>query len=191
MYMTLNKIIARRISTQMEEQNLLPAEQSRCDPWTRRCKDQLMLSKVTYEDCNMRKKNLCIAWTDYQKASDSVPCGLVENSIELVGAKSKSVRFWKSSMEKWNNRASANNQAGGNAFTAHSDTKRNIPGGIFLAITLLYNTYPINTWADQNWLQISSTWSWDENKSPYTDHLKLLGTSEERFGEWNTNYGSN
>jgi hypothetical protein len=26
-------------------------------------------------------------------------------------------------------RASANNKAGSNAFTAHSDTKRNIPGG--------------------------------------------------------------
>jgi len=91
--MTLNKIIARRISTQMEEENLLPAEQRGRDPGTRRCKDQLMLSRVIYEDCKMRKKNLSIAWIDYQKASDSIPCGLVENSIELVGANSKIVRF--------------------------------------------------------------------------------------------------
>jgi len=90
--MTLNKIIARRISTQLEEQNLLPAEQRGCDPGTRRCKDQLMLSKVIYEDCKM-KKHLSIAWIDYQKASDSVPCGLVENSIELVGVNCKIVRF--------------------------------------------------------------------------------------------------
>jgi len=60
MYMTLNKIIARRISTQLEEQNLLPAEQRGCDPGTRWCKDQLMLSKVIYEDCKM-KKHLSIA----------------------------------------------------------------------------------------------------------------------------------
>jgi hypothetical protein len=89
-----------------------------------------MLSKVIYEDCEMRKKNLSIAWIDYQQASDSVPCGLVENSTELVGPNSEIV--------------------GNNAFTAHSDTKRNIPGGLFLAITLLYNTYPINTQADQS-----------------------------------------
>jgi hypothetical protein len=43
----------------------------------------------------------------------------------------------------------------------------------------LYNTYPINTQADQSWLWISSTCSWEENKSPYTDHLKLLSASEE------------
>jgi hypothetical protein len=41
----------------------------------------------------MRKKNLSIAWTDYQKAFDSIPCGLIENSIELVGENSKIVRF--------------------------------------------------------------------------------------------------
>ena len=47
-------------------------------------------------------------------------------------------------------RASANNKSGRSAFTVHSDMKRNIPGGLFLAITLLYNTYPINTQADQS-----------------------------------------
>jgi hypothetical protein len=91
--MKLNEIIARRISTHLEEQNLLPAEQKGCHHGARRCKDQLTLSKVIYEDCEMRKKNLSITWIDYQKASDSVPCGLVENSIQLVGANSKIVRF--------------------------------------------------------------------------------------------------
>jgi len=61
--MTLNKIIARRIATHLEEQNLLPAEQRGCHHGTRRCKDQLILSKVTYEDCEMSKKNLRIAST--------------------------------------------------------------------------------------------------------------------------------
>jgi hypothetical protein len=93
MYMTLNKIIARRIATHLEEQNLFPAGQRRCHHRTGRCKDQLMLSKVIYEDCEMRKENLNIAWIDYQQASDSVPCGLVENSIELIGANGEIVRF--------------------------------------------------------------------------------------------------
>ena len=89
---TLNEIIARRISTHLEEQNL-PAEQRGCHHGTRGYKDKLMLSKVIYEDCEMMKKNLSITWIDYQKASDNVPCGLVENSIQLVGANSKIVRF--------------------------------------------------------------------------------------------------
>jgi hypothetical protein len=92
MYITLNKIIAR-ISIHLEEQNLYPAEQKGCHPGTRGYKDQIMLPKAIYEDCKMRKKNLSIACIDYQKAFDSFPCGLVENSIELVAANSKIVRF--------------------------------------------------------------------------------------------------
>jgi len=68
------------------------------------CKDQLMISKAIYEDCQRRNKNLSIAWIDYQKAFDSVPHSWVEKSIELVGVNSKIVRFCKLSMEKWNTR---------------------------------------------------------------------------------------
>lgn len=32
----------------------------------------------------MRNRNLSVAWTDYQKAFDSVPHSCVENSIELI-----------------------------------------------------------------------------------------------------------
>jgi hypothetical protein len=92
-YKITNKIIARRISIHLEKQNLYPAEQKGCHPGTRGYKDQIMLPKAIYENYKMRKKNLSVAWIDYQKAFDSFPCGLVENSIELVAANSKIVRF--------------------------------------------------------------------------------------------------
>ena len=57
-----------------------------------------------YEDCRRRNKNLSIAWTDYQKAFDSVLHSWVEKSIEFVGMNSKIVRFCKLFMEKWNTR---------------------------------------------------------------------------------------
>ena len=63
-----------------------------------------MISKVIYEDCRRRNKNLSIAWIDYHKAFDSVPHSWVEKSIELVVVNSKIVRFCKLSMEKWNTR---------------------------------------------------------------------------------------
>ena len=63
-----------------------------------------MISKTIYEDCRRRNKKLNIAWIDYQKAFDSVPHSRVEKSIELVGVKSKIVRFCTLSMEKWNTR---------------------------------------------------------------------------------------
>jgi len=65
---TLTGIIAKRISTHLEEQSLLPAEQKGCRPGSKRCKDQLMISKTIYEDCRTRNKNLSIDWIDYQKA---------------------------------------------------------------------------------------------------------------------------
>ena len=48
------------------------------------------------------KKNLSIAWIDYQKACDSFTLRRVEKSIALVGVKCKIIIFYKLSMEKWN-----------------------------------------------------------------------------------------
>jgi len=104
MYKTLTGITAKRISTHLEEQSLLPAEQKEYHPGSKGCKDQLIISKAIYEDCRRGNKNLSIDWIDYQKAFDSVPHSWVEKSIELVGVKIKIVRFCKPSMEKWNTR---------------------------------------------------------------------------------------
>ena len=72
MYKTLTGIIAKRNSTHLEEQNLLPAEEKGCHTGIKGCKVQLMISKAIYEDCK-RNKNLSIAWINYLKAFDSVP----------------------------------------------------------------------------------------------------------------------
>ena len=61
MYKTLTRIIAKRISTHLEEQSFLPAEQKGCHPGSKGCKDQLMISKVIYEDCRRMNKYLNIA----------------------------------------------------------------------------------------------------------------------------------
>jgi hypothetical protein len=103
MYKTLTGIIVKRISTHLEEQRLVPAEQKGCHPGSKGCKELLMISKAIYEDCR-RNTNLSIAWIDYQKAFDSVPHSWVEKSIALVAVNSKIVRFCKLSMEKWNTR---------------------------------------------------------------------------------------
>jgi len=102
MYKTVTGIIAKRISTHFKEQSFLPAERKGCHPGSKGCKDQLMISKIIYEDCRTRNRNLNIASIDYQKASDSLPHSWVENSTALVGMNSKIVRFCKLSMEKWN-----------------------------------------------------------------------------------------
>jgi len=51
MYKTLTGMTAKRISTHLEEQNLQPAEQKGCHPGSEGCKDQLIISKVIYDNC--------------------------------------------------------------------------------------------------------------------------------------------
>jgi hypothetical protein len=133
----------------LEDQSLLPAEQKGCHLGSKGCKDQLMISKTIYEDCRRRNMDLIITWIDYQKAFDSVPHRWVEQSIELVGVNSKIIRFCELTMEKWNTRIFLN-ETGSNAVTTHSDTKRNIPSGLSLAITLLHSTHSINKRAEQS-----------------------------------------
>jgi len=90
-YKTLTGIITKRISTHLEEQRLLPAEQKGCHPGSKVCKDQLVISKTIHGNCRRRNKNLSIAWIDYQKAFDRVPHSWVEKTIEFVGVDSKIV----------------------------------------------------------------------------------------------------
>jgi len=97
MYITIIGIIAKRISTYVEEQNLPPAQQKGCHPGSKDCKDQLMISKAKCEDCKRRNKNLSIAWIDYQKAIDSIPHSWVEKSTELVGV--ELLDQWRNGMQ--------------------------------------------------------------------------------------------
>jgi hypothetical protein len=64
MYKTLTGIIDKNISTHLEDQSLLPAEQKGCHPERKICKYKLMISKAIYQDCRRRNKNLRTAWID-------------------------------------------------------------------------------------------------------------------------------
>jgi hypothetical protein len=103
MYKTLTGKIARRISSHLEH-NLLPPEQKGNHSGSRGCKDQLLISKAISEDSKKRKKNSSIAWTDYQKAFDSIPHSWIEKSTEMLRVNNKIINFCKSSMEKWSTR---------------------------------------------------------------------------------------
>jgi hypothetical protein len=63
----LTGIIARNISSHLEERSLLSAEQGGCHSGSRGCKDQLLVWKTIFEDYRKRRKNLSIAWIVCQK----------------------------------------------------------------------------------------------------------------------------
>jgi hypothetical protein len=57
----------------MDDENLIPKEQNGCYRGSKGCKGQLLISKAILQECKRSKKNLSMAWIDYQKASDRVP----------------------------------------------------------------------------------------------------------------------
>jgi len=179
MYKTLTGIEAKRISTHLEEQSLLPAEQKGCHPGSKGCKDQLMISDAIYEDCRRRNKNLSVAWIDYQKAFDSVPYSRVEKSIELVGVNSKIVRFCKLSMEKENTKLILKTKQEVMQLQPFQIRRGIFPGDslspLLFCIALIPLTNELNR-ADYGY-QVHGT----ERKISqllYMDDLKLLGRNE-------------
>jgi hypothetical protein len=74
----------------MHGENLIPKEQKGCCSGTKGCKDQLIISKAILQGCKRRKKNLSMAWIDYQKAFDRVPHSWIIKSLELIGINKKS-----------------------------------------------------------------------------------------------------
>jgi hypothetical protein len=88
----------------MDDQNLIPKEQKGCRNGTKGCKDQLLISNALLHECKRRKKNLSMAWTDYQKAFDRVPHSCITKSLELIGINNKVISFTKKVMPQWRTR---------------------------------------------------------------------------------------
>jgi hypothetical protein len=74
-YKMLTVITATKFSTHLEEHNLLPAEPKGCHPGSKGCKDQLLISKTIFEDCNKRKKE--ITWPGLTTKKHLKECHIV------------------------------------------------------------------------------------------------------------------
>ena len=64
-YNVLTSINAERTYRHLEENNLMPVEQKGCRKGSYGCKDQLLISKMTLEECQNKRKNLSTVWIDY------------------------------------------------------------------------------------------------------------------------------
>jgi len=79
-------------------------------------------------------------------------------------------------------KASFKYKAGSNTVVTHSDTKRNIPRGLFFAVTHLYSTYSTNKQAEQLIVDIKYTELRGKiSNFLYINDLKLLGRNEDNL----------
>jgi hypothetical protein len=69
----------------MEDKSLTRKEQKGCCRGSKGCKDQLLISKTILQECKRRKNNLCMAWSDYQKAFDRVPHRWIIKYLGIIG----------------------------------------------------------------------------------------------------------
>jgi hypothetical protein len=93
--------MSRCMQKYVENENLIPKEQKWYYIGTKGCKDQLLLSNAILQECKCRKKNLSMAWIDYQKAFDRVPHNWKIKSLELFGIYNKVILFTKKVMAYW------------------------------------------------------------------------------------------
>jgi hypothetical protein len=88
----------------MDGEKLMPKEQKGCSRGSKGCKDHLLISKAILQECKSRKKSLCMAWIDYQKAFDRVPHSWITKSLEITGINNKIISFTKKIMSHWRTR---------------------------------------------------------------------------------------
>jgi hypothetical protein len=55
----------------------------------KKCKDQILISKEILEECTNRKKNLIVAWMNYQRAVCGVPHSWIIKYLELIRISNK------------------------------------------------------------------------------------------------------
>ena len=100
-YKIFTALMAGKTYKYLESAKLLPIEQKGCRKGAKGCLDQLLISKTIIEDCRKNKKNLSIAWLDYQKAFDSMPHSWIIRALELMGVHPNIVNACKNMMEHW------------------------------------------------------------------------------------------
>jgi hypothetical protein len=71
----------------------MPKEQKWCCRGSKRCIAQLLISKAILQKCKSKKKNICMAWRDYQKTFDSMPHSWIIRSLELIVITKKTMSY--------------------------------------------------------------------------------------------------
>lgn len=101
MYKIYTAIMSDKTYEFLESSELLPTEQKGCRRGARGCVDQLLISKMVIEDCKKNKKDLSIAWVDYQKAFDSMPHSWILKAMEMVGVHENIIEATRRMMQHW------------------------------------------------------------------------------------------
>ena len=101
MWKFLTVVKAEEMYDYLEQEKLLPEEQTGCRRGSRGTKDQLLIGKPVLKDCKKTHTNLSMAWIDYKSAYDFVSHSWINECMELFGIEDNVRNFLEKSIEQW------------------------------------------------------------------------------------------
>ena len=94
-------MLAERMYTHLERENVLPSEQKGCRKGSRGTKYQNRIDKTVLRDCKRGHINLVMAWIDYKKAYDMVIYNWISECLEMFSIANNVQDFLNNSMKSW------------------------------------------------------------------------------------------
>ena len=96
----LTGIIAEEVYGFLDTNLLLREEQKVCRRKSRRTNNLLFIDQMIIKEVKIRKRNLSMAWIDYNKAYDMVPHSWIIDCLETVGINELIQRLLASRIDK-------------------------------------------------------------------------------------------
>ena len=84
MWKLLTRMLAEKMYSHLERENVLPSEQTGCGKGSPGRKDQLLNDKTVSRECK-RHTNLAMACIDYKKAYGTVPHSWISECLDMFG----------------------------------------------------------------------------------------------------------
>ena len=86
MYKLYTGLLTRLLMGHVTEHNLLPGEQKALRKGTRGCLDALVIDGAICQEVRELKRDLAVAWIDYQKAYDLIPHRWIKKMLKSIRA---------------------------------------------------------------------------------------------------------
>ncbi|XP_044745138.1 uncharacterized protein LOC123307002 [Coccinella septempunctata] len=100
-YKIITSIISHQIDTHLKRNNIMAWEQNGCKNKSKGSKELLIIDKTITRQAKIRKKNISMAWIDYQKAYDSVPHSWLLKVLEIYKVNKRIIHLLRFLMSTW------------------------------------------------------------------------------------------
>ncbi|XP_044762032.1 uncharacterized protein LOC123319228 [Coccinella septempunctata] len=100
-YKILTSTISCKINQYLKKNNIMAWEQNGCKRKGRGSKELLVIDKELTKQAKKRKKNISIAWIDYEKAYDSVPHSWLVEALKIYKIDDQVIKLLEFLMTSW------------------------------------------------------------------------------------------